>query len=46
MSLVLTVALIVLVVIMLIAIAGTLIENAEEKLEHSEPAARNRHDRA
>jgi hypothetical protein len=44
MPLVLTVTLIVLGVIVLVAIAGTLIDNAEEKLEHPESTSRDRHD--
>ena len=39
-----TVGLIVLVVIVLVGLVGTLIENAEEKVEHG-PGDRDRHDR-
>jgi hypothetical protein len=45
MPLTLTVALIVLVVIGIVGVAGSLIDNAEEKVEHHEPAPRDRHDR-
>ncbi|HEV2670617.1 MAG TPA: hypothetical protein VGU74_05955 [Gemmatimonadales bacterium] len=45
MPLTLTVALIVLGVIVLVAIVGSLIDNAEEKLEHPESAGHDRHDR-
>jgi hypothetical protein len=40
-----TVGLIVLVVIVLIGVVGSLIDNAEEKVEHPESAGRDRHDR-
>ena len=40
-----TVGLIVLVVIALVAMAGTLIDDAEEKVEHPEKTVRDRHDR-
>jgi cytochrome c biogenesis protein ResB len=45
MPLVLTVALIVLGVIALVAVVGTIIDNAEEKVEHPENMPRDRHDR-
>lgn len=45
MPLTLTVGLIVLAVIVLVAVVGSWIDNAEEKIEHSEPASRDRHDR-
>ena len=45
MPLTLTVALIVLVVIVIVGAAGTLIDNAEEELEHHESTPRDRHDR-
>jgi hypothetical protein len=39
------VGLIVLVVIAVVWIAGSLIDNAEEKVEHPESSSRGRHDR-
>ena len=45
MPLIPTVALIVLAVIVLAGVAWTLIDNAEEKVEHPESAARDGHDR-
>jgi len=45
MPLVLTVALIVVGVIVLVAVVGTIIDNAEEKVEHPENVTRQRHDR-
>ena len=45
MPLTLSVALIVLVVIIVVGAVGTLIDNAEEKVEHPENASRDRHDR-
>jgi len=41
----LIVALIVLAVIVLVGFVGSLIENAEEKIEHPESTPRDRHDR-
>jgi len=40
-----TVGLIVIAVIVLVAVAGTLIDRAEEKIEHPESTGRDRHDR-
>lgn len=45
MPLTLTVSLIVLCVIVLVGIAGSLIDNAEEKIEHPDTAQHNRHNR-
>jgi cytochrome c biogenesis protein ResB len=45
MPLTLTVAIIVLVVIVIVGVVGTLIDNAEEKVEHPESTPRDRHDR-
>ena len=45
MPLPLTVGLIVLVVIVLVAVVGSWIDTSEEKVEHPESAARDRHDR-
>ena len=39
------VGLIVLAAIVLVAVVGTLIDNAEEELEHPESSRRDRHDR-
>ena len=39
------VGLIVLAMIVLVGVVGTLIDNAEEEVEHPETSARNRHDR-
>jgi hypothetical protein len=39
------VGLIVLCVIALVAVVGSLIDNAEEKVEHPENSGRDRHDR-
>ena len=39
------VALIVLVVIAVVGVAGTLIDNAEEQVEHHDSSPRDRHDR-
>jgi hypothetical protein len=39
------VGLIVLAVIVLVGVVGTLIDNAEEHLEHPESSGRDRHDR-
>ena len=40
-----TVGLIVICVIVLVAVVGTLIDTAEEKVEHPESSGRDRHDR-
>jgi hypothetical protein len=45
MPLTLIVSLIVLGVIVLVGIVGSLIDNAEEKVEHPDTAQHNRHDR-
>ena len=45
MPLIFTVALIVLVVVVLAGVAATLIDNAEEKVEHPESAPHDRHGR-
>ena len=45
MPLIFTVGLIVLVIVVLAGVAATLIDNAEEKVEHRESAVRDRHDR-
>ena len=45
MPLTVIVAIIVLVAIVVVGTVGTLIDNAEEKVEHPESAPRNRHDR-
>ena len=45
MPLTVTVGLIVLAVIVLVGVVGTLIDNAEEKVEHPETSHRDRHDR-
>jgi hypothetical protein len=45
MPLTLTVGLIVLAVMVLVGVVGSLIDSAEEKVEHPEPGPRDRHDR-
>jgi Tfp pilus assembly protein PilX len=45
MPLTLIVGLIVLVVMALVGVVGSLIDSAEEKIEHPEATPRNRHDR-
>jgi hypothetical protein len=45
MPLTVTVGIIVIIVIVLVGVVGSLIDNAEEKVEHPESAGRDRHNR-